>query len=34
MHFQRKGKLREFAELTKEIEDLQDQLEALRAAAS
>ncbi|MFT5586533.1 MAG: hypothetical protein ACI9VR_004132 [Cognaticolwellia sp.] len=34
MQLQRNGKLREFAELTKEIEGLQDQLEALRAQAS
>lgn len=33
MQLQRNGKLREFAELTKEIEGLQDQLEALRAQA-
>lgn len=34
MQLQRNGKLREFAELTKEIEGLQDQLEALREGAS
>ena len=34
MQLQRNGKLREFAELTKEIEGLQDQLDALRAQAS
>lgn len=34
MQLQRNGKLREFAELTKEIEGLQDQLEALREEAS
>lgn len=34
MQLQRNGKLRGFAELTKEIEGLQDRLEALREGAS
>ena len=34
MQLQRNGKLREFAELTKEIEGLQDELEALREGAA
>lgn len=34
MQFQRNGKLREYAELTKEIEGLYEQLESLRAKAS
>lgn len=33
MQLQRNGKLREFAELTREIEGLQDQLAELRAEA-
>jgi len=32
VEFQRNGKLKEYAEAEKEISELQDQLEALRAA--